>query len=216
MSLIDYIAEIDTKIFLALNGMHTPWLDPVMWVLTGKFTWIPLYALLLWWLYKRYQWREATVYLVAVVLTIVVADQVCGGALRGYIGRLRPANLGNPISHMVHIVNGYRGGNFGFPSCHGANSFGLAVIMSLIMKRRWFTLSILAWATLNSYTRLYLGVHYPGDILAGATIGSLAGWGLYSLAQWVIRRCIKAGRSGGGSAPDSCEPHPMADKCGRR
>ncbi len=216
MSLIDYIAEIDTKIFLALNGMHTPWLDPVMWVLTGKFTWIPLYALLLWWLYKRYQWREATVYLVAVVLTIVVADQVCGGALRGYIGRLRPANLGNPISHMVHIVNGYRGGNFGFPSCHGANSFGLAVIMSLIMKRRWFTLSILAWATLNSYTRLYLGVHYPGDILAGATIGSLAGWGQYSLAQWVIRRCIKAGRSGGGSAPDSCEPHPMADKCGRR
>lgn len=216
MSLIEYIADIDTKVFLALNGMHTPRLDPVMWVLTGKFTWVPLYALLLWWLYKRFQWRQATVYLLAVIFTIVVADQVCGGALRGCIGRLRPANLDNPISHMVHIVNDYRGGSFGFPSCHGANSFGLAVIMSLIMKRRWFTLCILAWAVLNSYTRLYLGVHYPGDIIIGATIGSLMGWGMYRLAQWVIDRWLKADNTGGGNAPDSCGPHPRADKFGRR
>lgn len=216
MSLIEFITEIDTTLFLALNGMNIPWLDPVMWVLTGKFTWLPLYALLLWWLYKRFEWRQATVYLVCVVLTIIIADQVCGGALRGTIGRLRPANLANPISGMVHIVNDYRGGNYGFPSCHAANSFGLAVIMALIMRRRWFTWSILAWALLNSYTRIYLGVHYPGDIMVGATVGSLTGWGMYSAARAVINRWFKADNTGGGSAPCNCGPHPKGDKCDRR
>ncbi len=216
MSIIELITELDTNVFLALNGLNTPWLDPVMWVLTGKFTWVALYALLLWWLYRRFEWRQATVYLMAVVLTIVVADQVCGGVLRGAIGRLRPANLQNPISHMVHIVNDYRGGNFGFPSCHGANSFGLAVIMSLIMRRRWFTWCILAWAALNSYTRLYLGVHYPGDIFIGACIGSLAGWLMYLVARWVIRRWIRVDNTGGGSAPDSYGPRPTADTRARR
>ncbi|MDE6308718.1 MAG: phosphatase PAP2 family protein [Muribaculaceae bacterium] len=216
MSIIEYIADIDTKIFLALNGMHAQWLDPAMWMMTGRFFWVPLYALLLWWLYKRYQWREATVYLLAVVLTIVIADQVCGGALRGYIGRLRPANPDNPISGMVHIVNGYRGGSFGFPSCHGANSFGLAVIMSLIMKRRWFTICIIIWALLNSYTRIYLGVHYPGDILVGATFGSLAAWGMYRLARCVIDRWIKVDKTAADSVPDSCGPRSRVGKCGRR
>lgn len=212
MSLIRLITEIDTKLFLTLNGMNIPWLDPTMWVLTGKFIWIPLYALLLWWLYKRFEWRQATVYLACVVLTIVIADQVCGGALRGAIGRLRPANIANPISGMVHIVNDYRGGNYGFPSCHAANSFGLAVIMSLIMKRRWFTWSILAWAMLNSYTRIYLGVHYPGDILVGASVGSLTGWGMYAVSRAIINRWLKADNTGGGSAPCNCGPLPKGDK----
>ncbi len=188
MSIIEFLTNLDTTIFLALNGMHMPWLDPVMWWLTGKFTWVPLYLLLTWWLFRRFQWRTATVYLVAIILTVVITDQVCGGALREAIGRLRPANLDNPISPLVHIVNDYRGGNYGFPSCHAANSFGLAVIISLIMRRRWFTLSILAWAALNSYTRIYLGVHYPGDVFVGACVGVLTGWLMYLLVGYVMRR----------------------------
>ncbi len=188
MSIIEFLTNLDTTIFLALNGMHMPWLDPVMWWLTGKFTWVPLYLLLTWWLFRRFQWRTATVYFVAIILTVVITDQMCGGVLREAIGRLRPANLDNPISPLVHIVNDYRGGNYGFPSCHAANSFGLAVIISLIMRRRWFTLSILAWAALNSYTRIYLGVHYPGDVFVGACVGVLTGWLMYLLVGYVMRR----------------------------
>lgn len=186
--MIEFLTNLDTTVFLALNGMHLPWLDPVMWSLTGKFTWVPLYMLLTWGLYRKFQWRTATIYFVAVILTVVITDQVCGGALRASIGRLRPANLANPISSLVHVVNDYRGGNYGFPSCHASNSFGLAVIMCLIMRRRWFTWSLLAWAALNSYTRIYLGVHYPGDVLIGACVGSLTGWLMYLCASYLMRR----------------------------
>lgn len=111
-----------------------------------------------------------------------LADQVCSSLIRPVVARLRPANLENPIVDMVYIVNGYRGGSYGFPSCHAANSFGLALYVVFTFRKRWLSLFIIAWAVLNCYTRIYLGVHYPGDLLVGGIIGGFGGWMFSTIA----------------------------------
>lgn len=102
--------------------------------------------------------------------------------------RLRPSNPANPLSEMVHIVGGYRGGSYGFPSCHAANSFALASFLILLFANRKLSLFIFAWAVLNSYSRVYLGVHYPGDLLVGAIIGTAAGLAMAFAAGYVADR----------------------------
>lgn len=99
-----------------------------------------------------------------------------------------PSNPENPLSEMVHIVGGYRGGSYGFPSCHAANSFALASFLTLLFANRKLSLFIFAWAVLNSYSRVYLGVHYPGDLLVGAIIGTAAGLAMAFAAGYVADR----------------------------
>lgn len=101
---------------------------------------------------------------------------------------VRPSNPANPLSEMVHIVGGYRGGSYGFPSCHAANSFALASFLILLFANRKLSLFIFAWAVLNSYSRVYLGVHYPGDLLVGAIIGTAAGLAMAFAAGYVADR----------------------------
>lgn len=108
---------------------------------------------------------------------------MCSSVIRPVVARLRPANLENPIVDMVYIVNGYRGGSYGFPSCHAANSFGLAMYVIFLCRKRWLSFFIVAWAILNCYTRIYLGVHYPGDLIVGAIIGGFGGWLFCTLAN---------------------------------
>ena len=111
--------------------------------------------------------------------------------------RLRPSNLSNPLSELTHIVNGYRGGSYGFPSCHAANSFALAVFAATMLRQRSFTIFILLWAVINCYSRVYLGVHYPGDLLVGAIIGSLIGYLCCRAAISVYNRVFSIGKFGG-------------------
>lgn len=108
--------------------------------------------------------------------------------IRPEVCRLRPSNPENPLSEMVHIVGGYRGGSYGFPSCHAANSFALASFLTLLFANRKLSLFIFAWAVLNSYSRVYLGVHYPGDLLVGAIIGTAAGLAMAFAAGYVADR----------------------------
>lgn len=126
--------------------------------------------------------------LVCVALAITIADQVCATLIRPEVCRLRPSNPENPLSEMVHIVGGYRGGSYGFPSCHAANSFALASFLTLLFANRKLSLFIFAWAVLNSYSRVYLGVHYPGDLLVGAIIGTAAGMAMAFAAGYVADR----------------------------
>lgn len=181
--LIQNLVDIDTEVFLFFNGMHSPFWDYFMSAFTGKIIWVPMYATILYLLLKNFHWKVALCYVVAIALTITFADQMCSSVIRPVVGRLRPSNLDNPIVELVHIVNGKRGGSFGFPSCHAANSFGLAAFVICAFRKRWLSTFILLWAFTNCYTRIYLGVHYPGDLLVGGIIGGLGGWVLCTAAQ---------------------------------
>ncbi len=184
--MLETLQNLDSQIYLFFNGMHTPFLDNFMMMFTGRFIWVPMYATILFILFKNFKPSHAIVYTMAIVLTIAFADQICATYMRPFIGRLRPSHIDNPLSQFSHLVNGYRGGNYGFPSCHAANSFALATFLAMLIRRRRFVVFIMSWAILNSYSRLYLGVHYPGDLLVGATIGSLIGYAVYIITQRIL------------------------------
>lgn len=168
-----WISSIDGQLLLAVNGLHSAWVDQLMWILSKRYVWVPLYLLLAFCVFRRTSWQRAVVCLVFIGLTIAATDQTCASLLRPLAERLRPSNPNNPVASMVHIVNGYRGGRYGFPSCHAANTFALAVFLSLFFRRRWATAGLMVWSVLVSISRIFLGVHYPGDILGGMVVGAM-------------------------------------------
>lgn len=183
-----WLSDIDARLLLIVNGAHSPFFDAVMWCISGRWIWLPFYAVLAYLLFRRMSWKRASICLVTIGLIILAADQTCATLIRPEIGRLRPANLNNPLSSFVHVVNGYRGGRYGFPSCHAANTFALAVFMSLVIRHKWFTVMMFSWAFIVSYSRMYLGVHYFGDLFCGATIGSLFAVLFYYLQNYWFKR----------------------------
>lgn len=183
-----WLSDIDARLLLIVNGAHSPFFDSVMWCISGRWIWVPFYAVLAYLLFRRMSWKRASICLVTIGLIILAADQACATLIRPEIGRLRPANLNNPLSSFVHVVNGYRGGRYGFPSCHAANTFALAVFMSLVIRHKWFTVMMFSWAFVVSYSRMYLGVHYFGDLFCGATIGSLFAVLFYYLQNYLFKR----------------------------
>lgn len=183
-----WLSDIDARLLLIVNGAHSPFFDAVMWCISGRWIWLPFYAVLAYLLFRRMSWKRASICLVTIGLIILAADQTCATLIRPEIGRLRPANLNNPLSSFMHVVNGYRGGRYGFPSCHAANTFALAVFMSLVIRHKWFTVMMFSWAFIVSYSRMYLGVHYFGDLFCGATIGSLFAVLFYYLQNYLFKR----------------------------
>lgn len=183
-----WLSDIEARLLLIVNGAHSPFFDAVMWCISGRWIWLPFYAVLAYLLFRRMSWKRASICLVTIGLIILAADQTCATLIRPEIGRLRPANLNNPLSSFVHVVNGYRGGRYGFPSCHAANTFALAVFMSLVIRHKWFTVMMFSWAFVVSYSRMYLGVHYFGDLFCGATIGSLFAVLFYYLQNYWFKR----------------------------
>lgn len=183
-----WLSDIDARLLLIVNGAHSPFFDSVMWCISGRWIWVPFYAVLAYLLFRRMSWKRASICLVTIGLIILAADQTCATLIRPEVGRLRPANLNNPLSSFVHVVNGYRGGRYGFPSCHAANTFALAVFMSLVIRHKWFTVMMFSWAFVVSYSRMYLGVHYFGDLFCGATIGSLFAVLFYYLQNYLFKR----------------------------
>ncbi len=187
--MLQQLIEWDKELFLLLNNTHTSFWDNFMWIYTDKLTWIPLIVAVVIILYRK-NWREATLVLLALVLTIVLCDQFASSVCKPFFARFRPAR--DPeFSQFVEIVNGYRGGRYGFISSHASNAVGAVTLLSLIFHNRFFTYTGIAWAIVNCYTRIYLGVHYPGDILAGALAGILIAWAMYKGycfgRQWLFR-----------------------------
>ena len=186
--MIEWLNSIDTQALLALNSLHAPYFDNFMMLFSGKVIWAPMYAALLFVVVRNFRWRQVVAVVLGVALAIAIADQVCASVIRPVVCRLRPSNLENPISSAVHIVNGYRGGAYGFPSCHAANSFALAAFMSLLFANWRLSLTLFGWAVVNSYSRIYLGVHYPGDLIVGALIGIVAGLLAAAVARFAANR----------------------------
>ena len=186
--MIEFLDKLDKSIFLFLNGIHSPFWDNMMYWISGDTSWLFLYIILLIALAIKYRWRMIFVVL-AVALVITASDQFSVHFFKEVFMRLRPCH--DPeISGLVHIVNDHCGGKFGFVSSHAANTFALAMLTSRLFKNKYFTWFIFAWATIVSYSRIYLGVHYPGDIIGGALLGIFLGWVVFLLYQYLDNKVV--------------------------
>ncbi len=188
------LIEFDQQLLLALNGSDSLFWDGVMVTATQTLTWIPMAVVLLYVLIKNNNWREVLLIVAMIALTITLADQFSSSFCKPFFARFRPTH--DPeMMLQIDVVNNYRGGLYGFISSHAANSFSVFVFLSLLISHRAFTFSLLSWALLASYTRIYLGVHYPGDILCGAIWGILVGLVVYFLIYRRIHRHITVSRT---------------------
>ncbi|MDZ7636042.1 MAG: phosphatase PAP2 family protein [Bacteroidales bacterium] len=176
--------ELDQKLFLFLNSLHSPFFDMVMWILSLKTVWIPLYVAIIWMITRKYG-RNAWIPLLIIPVLVLIDDQG-STMLKNLTQRPRPCHEPD-LAGMVHTLRGHCGGMYSFVSGHAANSFGVAAYSASLLGRKWYSWSIFVWAALVSYSRIYLGVHYPGDVLAGALLGLIAGTGL----AWMAERMIK-------------------------
>lgn len=170
------IIHFDKQLLLMLNGSDSLFLDSLIMTLTTAQTWIPLYVGLLYVVIKANRnWRDILMVIAAAGLCVLLAGAVDDEIVKPLVARWRPTH--DPeIGHLVDTVNGYRGGNYGFFSAHAANTFSIAIFFSLLMRQRLFTVFMVCWSLVNCYTRLYLGVHYPGDITVGLLWGGFVGW----------------------------------------
>jgi undecaprenyl-diphosphatase len=184
---VQTVQGVDAQLLLWLNGMHNEFFDNFMSYATGKLVWVPMYVCIFYVMLKNYTWRTLVLMLAAIALTITFCDQICASVIRPLVERPRPSAEGSPIADLVHIVNGRRGGSYGFPSCHAANTFGLAFFLMLLMGHRTLNVCMFAWALINSYSRIYLGLHYPGDILAGAVVGLVGACLFFCIAERQVR-----------------------------
>ncbi|WP_221391765.1 phosphatase PAP2 family protein [Dyadobacter sp. NIV53] len=171
---IDSLIHYDQELLLALNGQHAPWADTLMYWITFKFTWIPMYLALAM-ITIKVEGKKSIGIFVAVILAVALADQITSGIMKPYFHRFRPCHEPD-LAGMVHEITGC-GGQFGFASSHASTSFAVAGVWFALLKDKvsymWL---LLVWAALYSYSRVYAGVHYPGDILVGALIGILVAW----------------------------------------
>jgi undecaprenyl-diphosphatase len=184
MAIIEFLNEVDTRLLLFLNGLNNSFFDFLMYWISYKFTWLPLYIFFLYLLIRKYKLKALWIMLF-VGLLITFSDQF-SVMFKNHFLRLRPCH-NEEINFLIHTVKDKCGGRFGFVSSHAANSFSLAIFLIPFLKSYSQRLPILliAWATIVSYSRIYLGVHYPGDILGGALMGIMAGY-LFARANLLI------------------------------
>lgn len=181
MEIIQFLNSVDHQWLLALNNDYATFWDNVMLLVSAKTTWIPFYIAILMVVIKNWG-KNSWLIIVGLILCIIIADQTASGLLKNIVQRPRPF-LDPSIQNMVVLVDNYKAGGYSFVSSHAANAFGLATLTSLLLRNRIFTFSVLVWATIIAYSRVYLGVHFPGDIVGGAIVGSVAAYIVYFILK---------------------------------
>lgn len=182
------IADFDRQLLAVFNGNHTAFLDTLMATLTAGPTWIPLYIALLYLVIKNNEtMSQVMVILASVALCFFLTEFVTEGIVKPTVGRHRPLN--DPVwGFEMHVVGERKPNDFSFFSAHAANTFGIAVLLSLIIRNKVFTFFMVMWSLVNCYTRLYLAKHYPTDILAGLCFGALVGTLSYIVYRLTYKR----------------------------
>ena len=187
MTEVQGLLETDRLATLSINGSESIFLDGVASLYTSVIVWIPLMLMAFLLLVRNVPPKRILYVLFLVAITVLLCDQLSSAVCKPFFQRLRPTR--DPyILNMVDTVNGYRGGLYGFISSHAANSFGVAMLFMMLVKDRWFGISVTIWAILNSLIRVYLGVHFLGDVIAGAAVGCLIGSFTYWLYYLVARK----------------------------
>lgn len=187
--------NLDNDILLWINGHGSEWLDALMWGISRAKTWIPLYMLLVALIAWRFKsWKAVVLVFVGFGVAVGMSDWICSGVLKPIVCRLRPTH--EPALDPLRLVYGYIGGKYGFCSSHAANTMAAGLLFSLIYRNRYATVGLMTWVALNCYSRMYLGAHYPTDIIAGLVVGSL-----WALLVWLVLRRLhvvgEAARPGG-------------------
>ncbi|RKD86198.1 phosphatase PAP2 family protein [Mangrovibacterium diazotrophicum] len=186
---MEHIIDVDKSIFFYLNGMHSPFWDVVMALFTRTEYWILLFGVIIYYIIRRYRMKSIMI-LILIALCILIADQF-SGLIKDSVQRLRPTH--DPtMQDLVHNVLS-KGGLYGYFSAHAANTFAVATFTSFIFKNRAFNFLIFSWAIVVSYSRIYLGVHFPFDVLTGVTFGTALGYGAYRLLIFLDNRFFVLG-----------------------
>lgn len=177
--MIETLNQWDHSLMLWMNYDGGAFLDTFWYALSYKFSWVPLYvsilAVIILQARRTRQWRQLALFIGVTILIIVLADQIASGLIKPWAQRLRPSHQVG-IMEQLHYVNDYHGGTYGFVSSHASNTIALALWISLYFKNKSLTWAMSCFTLLNCYSRIYLGVHYPGDIVGGLLVGLLAGY----------------------------------------
>lgn len=176
--MLERLLEYDNVLFEALNGSDSLYWDVYMWVVTKTQTWIPLLLVILFVVARHSTVRRTVLFVVFLALAILFADQLSSGLIKPWVQRWRPTHAATFV-HSIDTVFGYLGGRYGFVSSHAANTFAVALYLSLLFRHTPLSVLLFAWALTASYSRVYLGVHYPGDILCGGLLGLMVGGLVY-------------------------------------
>ena len=190
--MIDTLNQLDHELMLWLNYDGGTLQDAFWYAISNMPSWIPFYIVILGVLAygqrrEAHPWRQYLTLLLFTALIITAADHISSGIIKPWVQRPRPSHQ-EGVMEFLHYVHDYHGGAFGFVSSHAADTFALATWVSLLFRRRAVTLTLILYAVLNCYSRIYLGVHYPGDILCGTALGILCGWLLYRVYAWTCHR----------------------------
>jgi undecaprenyl-diphosphatase len=173
---MEYLNQLDTKLFMLINGSHNAFFDPIMFWLSDKLIWIPMYLLIIFIMIRRYKMRGVLM-LLFIGIVIALCDQTASGLLKNTVQRLRPSHE-PALAGLIYLSKAGPGGLYGFASSHAANVFGLATFLYFVLdsKFRYLKYWLFLWALGVAYSRIYNGVHYPGDVLVGSIIGIAYGF----------------------------------------
>ncbi|MDR3219080.1 MAG: phosphatase PAP2 family protein [Dysgonamonadaceae bacterium] len=180
----------ERALFFFLNGSESAFWDRFFYLYSDKWIWLPFYGCFLGVFFYKKHWKEGFLLVLASVLLILLCDQIASGVFKPLFHRSRPTHHPD-FAMQVKTVLGYRGGRYGFLSSHAANAFGFAGFTALIFRNKWFSVMIFCFATINAYSRVYLGVHFLSDVVGGALLGLFCAWIVFVLYRLTRQKCLR-------------------------